>query len=105
MFKLEQYKILAVSCIATATLMTTCQGKDLESSAYGGLWNAKEDISGGVYYPIKDGKTGPYKVNTQVYKDSDELITTRNMYDGKFISVKDLEVLYQKLKQINNFKL
>jgi len=49
------------------------------------------------------GSTAHYKAI--VYKDSDELITTRNMYDGKFISVKDLEVLYQKLKQINNFKL
>ncbi|RLA81182.1 MAG: MFS transporter [Epsilonproteobacteria bacterium] len=71
MFKLEQYKILAVSVIATTALLTTSQAKDVESSAYNGLWNAKKDISGGVYYPIMNGQTGPYKVNTQVYKNSD----------------------------------
>jgi cytochrome c len=68
MFKLEQYKTLAVSVVAAATLVTTAQASE---SAYNGLWNAKKDISGGVYYPVKDGATGPYKVNTQVYNDSD----------------------------------
>ncbi len=70
MFRLEQYKTLAASVIAAATLLTAGQANDGET-AYSGLWNAKKDISGGVYYPIKDGKTGPYKVNTQVYTDSD----------------------------------
>ncbi len=76
MFRLEQYKIFVVSIVATATLLTIGQAKDVESSAYNGLWNAKKDISGGVYYPIKGDQTGPYKVNTQVYKDSD--IASRN---------------------------
>lgn len=71
MFKLEQYKILAASVITAATLLTVAQASESESPAYNGLWNAKKDISGGVYYPIKDGQTGPYKVNPQVYKDSD----------------------------------
>lgn len=71
MFKSEQYKMIAVSIIAAATLLTSGNAKDVESSAYNGLWNAKKDISGGVYYPVKNGQTGPYKVNTQVFKDSD----------------------------------
>ena len=71
MFKLEQYKILTASIVAVATLMSAAQAKQNDSSAYNGLWNAKKDISGGIYYPIKDGKTGPYHVNPQVYKDSD----------------------------------
>ena len=70
MFRLEQYKTLAASVIAAATLLTAGQANDGET-AYSGLWNAKKDISGGVYYPIKDGKTGPYQVNPQVYTDSD----------------------------------
>lgn len=70
MFKLELYKLLTAS-VVTATLITVGQAKEDDSPAYNGLWNAKKDISGGVYYPIKDGQTGPYKVNPQVYKDSD----------------------------------
>jgi cytochrome c len=69
MFKLEQYKTIAASVVAAAALLTSAQAN--ETAAYNGLWNAKEDISGGVYYPIKDGQTGPYKVNTQVYQESD----------------------------------
>ena len=71
MFKLEQYKLLAASIVIATALLTVGQAKENDSSANDGLWNAKKDISGGVYYPIKDGKTGPYKVNPQVYKDSD----------------------------------
>ena len=71
MFKLEQYKILAVSIATAAALVTVSQAQEINSSAYNGLWNAKKDISGGVYYPIKGDQTGPYKVSTQVYKDSD----------------------------------
>ncbi len=71
MFKLEQYKILAASVVATIALLSSAQAKQSDSTAYNGRWNAKKDISGGLYYPIKDGKTGPYNVNPQVYKDSD----------------------------------
>ncbi len=70
MFKLELYKTLAASVIAAATLVNTTFAAENET-AYNGLWNAKKDISGGIYYPIKDGKTGPYQVNPQVYKNSD----------------------------------
>ena len=69
MFKLEQYKTLAASFVTAAALLTV--GQASEDTAYNGLWNAKKDISGGVYYPIKDGQTGPYLVNPQVYTDSD----------------------------------
>lgn len=71
MFKLELYKVLVASIVTSATLLTVVQAKESDSPAYNGLWNGKKDISGGLYYPIKDGKTGPYKVNSQVYKDSD----------------------------------
>lgn len=71
MFKLEQYKVLTASVITTIVIMSTAQASQNDSVAYDGLWNAKKDISGGVYYPIKDGKTGPYKVNSQLFKDSD----------------------------------
>jgi len=67
MFKLEQYKNITISVIVTATLLNTTYAND---NAYNGKWEAKEDISGGVYYPIKNGKTGPYVVNPQVFKDS-----------------------------------
>ena len=70
MFKLEQYKILTASIVSVAVLLTAVEANE-NNTAYNGLWNAKEDISGGVYYPIKNGQTGPYKVNPQVYKDSD----------------------------------
>jgi len=70
MFKLELYKsTFKVAAIAGLTL--TLSGSLNADTAYNGLWNAKKDISGGVYYPIEDGATGPYKVNKQVYKDSD----------------------------------
>jgi cytochrome c len=71
MFKLEQYKILTASIITTAALLTSGQAKEVNTADYNGLWNGKKDISGGLYYPIKDAKTGPYLVNPQVYKDSD----------------------------------
>ncbi len=70
MFKLDQYKSLAASLITATVIVTAGQASEKEIP-YNGLWNAKKDISGGVYYPIKDGQTGPYKVNTQVYKDPD----------------------------------
>ncbi len=68
MFKLEQYKTLTASLLIAVALTSVGQAK--ETTAYNGLWNAKKDISGGVYYPIKNSHTGPYKVNSQVYKDS-----------------------------------
>jgi cytochrome c len=70
MFKSELYKILTASLLSTIVLASAAQAKEGEA-AYNGLWNAKKDISGGVYYPIKDDKTGPYLVNPQVYQDSD----------------------------------
>lgn len=68
MFKLEQYKLLTASALTIVALLTSAGAND--EPAYSGLWNAKKDISGGVYYPIENGKTGPYLVNPQVYKDS-----------------------------------
>lgn len=69
MFKSEQYKTIAASVVVAAALVSVSSATD--STAYDGLWNAKKDISGGVYYPIKNVQTGPYKVNPQVYQDSD----------------------------------
>lgn len=69
MFKLELYKTLTASILVTAVVTMSAYASD--KSDHDGMWNAKKDISGGLYYPIKDGKTGPYHVNPQVYKDSD----------------------------------
>ncbi|MEA2017575.1 MAG: c-type cytochrome [Campylobacterota bacterium] len=69
MFRLEQYKKLTASLVTVATLMGVAQAN--ETTTNNGLWDAKKDISGGLYYPIANGQTGPYKVNTQVYKNSD----------------------------------
>ena len=69
MFKLEQFNKITASIVTVAALASFGQADT--TPAYNGLWNAQKDISGGVYYPIKNGQTGPYKVNNQVYKDSD----------------------------------
>ncbi|MBE0492639.1 MAG: c-type cytochrome [Sulfurospirillum sp.] len=71
MFKLELYKTLAATLLATTMLTGIAQAQESDTAAYNGLWNAKKDISGGVHYPFKDGKTGPYVLNPQVYEDSD----------------------------------
>ncbi len=71
MSKLEQYKILTACVVTMIALLSSAHASGSDPIDYNGLWNAKKDISGGLYYPIKDGKTGPYYVNPQVYKDSD----------------------------------
>ena len=65
MFKSELSKLLITSIVTVFTISTISLANENESS-YNGLWNAKEDISGGLYYPIKNNQTGPYKVNPQV---------------------------------------
>ena len=59
MFKLEQYKSI-LKTITVAGAVAALSSSLYANSAYNGLWNAKKDISGGVYYPIQDGQTGPY---------------------------------------------
>jgi cytochrome c5 len=83
MFKSGQYKLVSATiAVGTALVLAGCVNSSstnevsdtnvkVESAAYNGLWNAKKDISGGVYYPVVGNQTGPYKVNTQVYKNSD----------------------------------
>jgi cytochrome c len=71
MFKSELYKTTFKTVVAASLAVTLTGSLSANESAYNGLWNAQKDISGGVYYPIKNGSTGPYKVNTQVFKDSD----------------------------------
>jgi cytochrome c len=71
MFKSELYKSTLKATVIGGLAISLTGSLFANETAYNGLWNAKKDISGGVYYPIKDGATGPYKVSTQVYKDSD----------------------------------
>jgi cytochrome c len=71
MFKSELYKSTLKAAAIGGLAITLTSSLFANETAYNGLWNAKKDISGGVYYPIKDGATGPYQVSTQVYKDSD----------------------------------
>lgn len=65
MFKLGQYKLLAASLTATAVLLAGCMqpNKSEQSANYA----KKQDISGGVYYPIIGDQTGPYKVNPNAH--------------------------------------
>ena len=81
MFKLSQNKLITISAVAaTAITLTACFGgntgtadnaaaqktKYAVSHTYD--FNGKKVIDGGVYYPVVDGKSGPYYVNEQASK-------------------------------------
>ncbi len=76
MFKLSHKKIIATSAVAAAVAFAGCLGSnpDASSSSEGSTkyvashtydFNGKKVIDGGVYYPVVDGKRGPYYVNEQ----------------------------------------
>ncbi len=81
MFKLSHKKIITISAIAAAVTFAACAGdatgtasassnsgktKYVASHTYD--FNGKKVIDGGVYYPVVDGKRGPYYVNEQASK-------------------------------------
>ena len=79
MFKLSHKKIITISAIAAAVTFAACAGDDTgtASSAKGSTkyvashtydFNGKKIIDGGVYYPVVNGKTGPYYVNETAHK-------------------------------------
>ncbi len=78
MFKLSHKKIIAISAVAAAVTFAGCFGNTGTASSSEGStkyvashtydFNGKKVIDGGVYYPVVDGKTGPYYVNEQARK-------------------------------------
>ncbi len=78
MFKLSHKKIIAISAVAAAVTFAGCFGNTgTAGSAEGSTkyvashtydFNGKKVIDGGVYYPVVDGKSGPYHVNEQARK-------------------------------------
>ena len=78
MFKLSHKKIIAISAVAAAVTFAGCFGNTGTASNSEGStkyvashtydFNGKEVIDGGVYYPVVNGKTGPYYVNEQARK-------------------------------------
>lgn len=65
MFKLGQYKLLAASLAVSAVFLAGCMQPNKSDEVAN--FTKKEDISGGVYYPIINDKTGPYKVNPNAH--------------------------------------
>ncbi len=77
MFKLSHKKIIAISAVAAAVTFAGCFGNTGTTSGTEGSTkyvashtyaNGKKVIDGGVYYPVVDGKSGPYYVNEQARK-------------------------------------
>jgi len=65
MFKLDRKLIISTIAVSTATLlMTGCFGGAEPSKST----VAKPSIDGGVYYPVKNGKTSSYHVNENTLK-------------------------------------
>lgn len=64
MFKLDRKLILSASVFTAAVLFVAdCAAGGTVLASFKG---AKPSIDGGVYYPVVDGKTGPYVVDTKV---------------------------------------
>jgi len=63
MFKLDRKLIISASAVTVAALLAAgCGGADTATAGSNSV--SKTDISGGVYYPVVNGKTGEYHVNT-----------------------------------------
>ena len=66
MFKLDRKLIVSASVIAVAALFAVgCGGSSSATPTGSTMHNGKPTIDGGTIYPIQNGKTGPYAVNTQ----------------------------------------
>ena len=71
MFKLDRNLIASATVIAAAALFAVgCGGSSSATPAEAKYTNGDVTIDGGTYYPVVNGKTGPYAVNTQVVKES-----------------------------------
>lgn len=80
MFKLDRKLILSASVFTAAALFVAgCAGGGLGFSNSSST-HAKPSIDGGVYYPVVNGKTGPYLVDTKsaVMKINNGRIPTAN---------------------------
>ena len=66
MFKLEVYsKAIVSTAVAAVALVAVGCGGGNTSTPTSSASNGQLSIDGGVSYPVTDGKTGPYFVNTQ----------------------------------------
>ncbi|MBE0499405.1 MAG: c-type cytochrome [Campylobacterales bacterium] len=67
MFKLDRKLIVSASAVTIAALFTAgcVKSEATAGPAEATYANGKVTIDGGLYYPVVDGKTGPYLVNTQ----------------------------------------
>ncbi len=64
MFKLNKKLLISISAAAALTLgLSAC----MENATPGSNVPKKADIDGGVSYPVVNGKTGPYYVNTKAH--------------------------------------
>jgi len=64
MFRLD-HKVIKNSVISIALLFGVSLQADLNTGASKTYANGKRVIDGGVTYPAKNGRTGPYLLNTQ----------------------------------------
>jgi cytochrome c len=63
MFKLDRKLIISASAVSLVALFAVgCVGTDAAPSSASSA--SSSDIAGGVIYPVVNGKTGPYSVNT-----------------------------------------
>ncbi len=69
MFKLDRKLIISASLVtAVALSVVGCfQGGDVTPPP-SSEFNNHATIDGGVYYPVKDGRTGPYRINEDTLK-------------------------------------
>ena len=66
MFKLDRKLIASASVIAVAALFAVgCGGNSSATPTGSTTHNGKPTIDGGTIYPVQNGMTGPYAVNTQ----------------------------------------
>ena len=73
MLKLDRKLITTASTVAAVALFTLgCMGGSASTDGTTQI-NKKATIDGGVSYPVVDGKTGPYLINTQVAKDASKI--------------------------------
>jgi len=66
MFKLDRKLAISASVAATVALISIgCNADEVKPQGENVVQTAVPSIDGGVYYPVVDGKTGPYMVSPQ----------------------------------------
>ncbi|HIC43910.1 MAG TPA: c-type cytochrome [Sulfurimonas sp.] len=69
MFKLDRKLFASASVLAVAALFAIGCGGDSAATPVGSTsFDGKPTIDGGTIYPVENGKTGPYALNTNAHK-------------------------------------